>query len=131
MKFANIYYRGRNMVATELAPGELVGLASLPTRDPARKAPVEMLDIIRGGEPLRQALAASVDRIRNDDSIARIPTAEVRWYPPVRNPGKICAVAMNNSSSNDRKISAPDHPAFFLKPATCLVGHREPIRIRP
>ena len=55
----------------------------------------------------------------------------MRWYPPVRRPGKICAVAMNNSSSNERKISAPDHPAFFLKPASCLVGHREPIRIRP
>jgi 2-keto-4-pentenoate hydratase/2-oxohepta-3-ene-1,7-dioic acid hydratase in catechol pathway len=53
------------------------------------------------------------------------------WHPPVRRPGKICAVAMNNSSSNERKISAPDHPAFFLKPASCLVGHREPIRIRP
>ena len=56
-----------------------------------------MLDIIRGGEPLRQALVASLDKIRNDDSIARIPAADVRWYPPVRRPGKICAVAMNNS----------------------------------
>ena len=90
-----------------------------------------MLDIIRGGEPLRQALAAELDKIRNDDRVARIPAADVRWYPPVRNPGKICAVAMNNSSSNERKISAPDHPAFFLKPPSCLVGHREPIRIRP
>ena len=32
MKLANIFYRGRNMVATELAPGELVGIASLPGR---------------------------------------------------------------------------------------------------
>jgi 2-keto-4-pentenoate hydratase/2-oxohepta-3-ene-1,7-dioic acid hydratase in catechol pathway len=90
-----------------------------------------MLDIIRGGGPLQQALLASLDKIRSDTSVARISAAEVRWYPPVRRPGKICAVAMNNSSSNERKISAPDHPAFFLKPASCLVGHREPIRIRP
>jgi 2,4-diketo-3-deoxy-L-fuconate hydrolase len=131
MKLANVYYRGRNMVATELAPGELVGIASLPTRAATGKTQVDMLDIIRGGEPLRQALVASLDNIRNDDTVARIPTGEVRWYPPVRNPGKICAVAMNNSSSNERKISAPDHPAFFLKPPSCLVGHREPIRIRP
>jgi 2-keto-4-pentenoate hydratase/2-oxohepta-3-ene-1,7-dioic acid hydratase in catechol pathway len=52
------------------------------------------------------------------------------WYPPVRTPGKICAVAMNNSASNARKISAPDHPAFFLKPASCLIGHLDPIRVR-
>jgi 2-keto-4-pentenoate hydratase/2-oxohepta-3-ene-1,7-dioic acid hydratase in catechol pathway len=52
------------------------------------------------------------------------------WHPPVRAPGKICAVAMNNSASNARKISAPDHPAFFLKPASCLIGHLDPIRVR-
>ena len=37
---------------------------------------------------------------------------------------------MNNSASNARKISAPDHPAFFLKPPSCFIGHRETIRIR-
>jgi len=130
MKLASIRYRGRDIVAAELAPGELVGIAALPGRQPAH-APVDMLDVIRGGEPLRQQLVASLDKIRNDGSVARIPAAEVTWHPPVRRPGKICAVAMNNSSSNERKISAPDHPAFFLKPASCLVGHREPIRIRP
>jgi 2-keto-4-pentenoate hydratase/2-oxohepta-3-ene-1,7-dioic acid hydratase in catechol pathway len=128
MKLASIQYRGRDMVVTELAAGELVGIASLPGRQPGLA--VDMLDVIRGGEPLQQALQASLDKIRNDESVARIPAADVRWYPPVRRPGKICAVAMNNSSSNERKISAPDHPAFFLKPASCLVGHREPIRIR-
>ena len=54
----------------------------------------------------------------------------IRWLPPITNPGKICGVAMNNSASNERKISAPDHPAFFLKPASCLIGHKEPILIR-
>jgi 2-keto-4-pentenoate hydratase/2-oxohepta-3-ene-1,7-dioic acid hydratase in catechol pathway len=131
MKFASIFYRGRNLVAAELAPGELVGIASLPTRASPPNVPVDMLDIIRGGEPLRQVLVNELARIRSDESVARIPAADVRWYAPVRNPGKICAVAMNNSASNERKISAPDHPAFFLKPPSCLVGHREPIRIRP
>lgn len=52
------------------------------------------------------------------------------WLPPVPVPGKILGVAMNNSASNERKISAPEHPAFFIKPASCLVAHGEPIRIR-
>lgn len=55
----------------------------------------------------------------------------ITWLPPVPRPGKIIGVAMNNSASNERKISAPDHPAFFLKPASCLVGHQQPVRIRP
>ncbi len=131
MKLASVSHLGRDLVVAELAPGQLVDLTSLAIQSAERRSPADMLDIIQGGEPLRQTLLASLDEIRNDDSIARIPAADVRWHPPVRRPGKICAVAMNNSSSNERKISAPDHPAFFLKPASCLVGHLEPIRIRP
>jgi 2,4-didehydro-3-deoxy-L-rhamnonate hydrolase len=129
MKLASIHYRGRDLVVMELAPGELVDIASMAGREP--EAPLDMQDVIRGGEPLKRTLRASLDRIDSDESVARIRAADVRWYPPVRRPGKICAVAMNNSSSNERKISAPNHPAFFLKPASCLVGHREPIRVRP
>jgi 2-keto-4-pentenoate hydratase/2-oxohepta-3-ene-1,7-dioic acid hydratase in catechol pathway len=75
-------------------------------------------------------LVESLAKIQADGTVARMPVSDVAWHPPVRRPGKICAVAMNNSASNERKISAPEHPAFFLKPASCLVGHREPIRIR-
>lgn len=84
-----------------------------------------MADLIRLGryaqEHIDQALSDGMTIARND----------VKWHPPVRNPGKICGIAMNNSASNERKISAPDHPAFFLKPSSCLVGHKEPVRIRP
>ena len=65
-----------------------------------------------------------------DNQEMLIPAAEVSWLPPLLNPGKICGIAMNNSASNARKISAPDHPAFFLKPSSCLVGHLNPIVVR-
>lgn len=52
------------------------------------------------------------------------------WLPPVPDPGKVLGVAMNNSASNERKISAPDHPAYFLKPSSCLIGHNSAVRIR-
>jgi len=125
MKLASIRYRNRDSIAAEIAPGELVDIASLRVDG----APSDMIEVIRGGEALRQRVAAALAKARSDTSIARIPAADVTWHPPVR-PGKICAVAMNNSASNERKISAPDHPAFFLKPSSCLVGHREPIRVR-
>jgi len=84
-----------------------------------------MTDLIRLGnyavEHVDHALASGRLIARDD----------VRWLPPIRRPGKICGVAMNNSASNERKISAPDHPAFFLKPSSCLVGHNQPIRVRP
>lgn len=131
MKLASIRYRNRDMVAVEIAPGELAAIASLPSGSGTPLTSFDMIDVIRGGEPLRRHIAESFDEIRANENIARIPAAEVAWYPPVPRPGKICAVAMNNSASNERKISAPDHPAFFLKPPSCLVGHRQPIRVRP
>jgi hypothetical protein len=65
MKLASVYFRGRDLVVTELAAGELVGIASLPGRQSG--PPVDMLDIIRGGEPLSARVAR---QIRSDESVA-------------------------------------------------------------
>ena len=157
MKLASIGYKDRDLIAAEIGPGELVSiealLAVLPSsvaRPSVRRALArrerdsdadrrrqrfgaphqKMRDLIRGGPALLEALRQGLEIARTTKSVERMPAAAVRWHPPVRRPGKICAVAMNNSASNERKVSAPDHPAFFLKPSSCLVGHNEPIRIR-
>ncbi len=128
MKLASVTYKNADIVAAELAAGDLVDVNRLlPASTPLK----DMLEVILGGAPLLQRLGAALANARAGSSaVPRIPLADVAWHPPVRQPGKICAVAMNNSASNERKVSAPDHPAFFLKPASCLIGHLEPIRIR-
>ena len=130
MKLASIRYRNDDLVAVALSADHLVDVNRLLAR--ASSAPLtSMLEVIRGGPSLLRTIDSALQAVRqNPDSVPKIAGDDVSWYPPVRQPGKICAVAMNNSASNERKISAPDHPAFFLKPASCLVGHREPIRIR-
>ena len=96
---------------------------------------IDVSDIV--GNDMTRLIAQAdhmLPQLRAVSSVSGFPLyAEdaVRWLPPVPRPGKICGVAMNNSASNERKISAPDHPAFFLKPSSCLVGHREAIRVRP
>ena len=55
---------------------------------------------------------------------------DVRWLPPLPAPGKICAIAMSISPDDSHVINAPDHPTFTLKPSSCLVGHRESVRVR-
>ena len=128
MKLASVTYKNADIVAVELTAAELVDVNRLV---PASTPIEDMLALIRGGAPLLQRLSAALTNARSASSaVPRIPVADVAWHPPVRQPGKICAVAMNNSASNERKVSAPDHPAFFLKPASCLIGHLEPIRIR-
>ncbi|HLF12227.1 MAG TPA: fumarylacetoacetate hydrolase family protein [Gammaproteobacteria bacterium] len=130
MKLASIRYRNDDLVAVALSADHLVDVNRLLAR--ASSAPLtSMLEVIRGGPSLLRTIDSALQAVRqNPGSVPKIAGDDVSWYPPVRQPGKICAVAMNNSASNERKISAPDHPAFFLKPASCLVGHREPIRIR-
>jgi 2-keto-4-pentenoate hydratase/2-oxohepta-3-ene-1,7-dioic acid hydratase in catechol pathway len=124
MKLASIRHGERERVAVAVNDAYLVDVSDLgiPVTD--------MSDLISQGEPLLARLAAALKSFQARPEAGRlIPTSEVVWRPPVRRPGKICGVAMNNSASNARKINAPDHPAFFLKPSSCLVGHLQPIRV--
>ncbi len=59
-----------------------------------------------------------------------VPIESLEWRPPVVRPGKVLCVALNNRANRQRIISGPDHPATFLKPASSLVGHLQPIRLR-
>ncbi|HEU4617756.1 MAG TPA: fumarylacetoacetate hydrolase family protein [Gammaproteobacteria bacterium] len=136
MRLASITYRNESIVAARVDDEHLVDVEALQRiaterQGVPRRGPLgDMPAVIAGGDALRDDLAAALELVRAEPAAApRIPAADVAWRIPVR-PGKICAVAMNNSASNERKISAPDHPAFFLKPASCLVAHGEPIRIR-
>jgi len=114
MKLASFHYDGADRIGVLKNHDELALIDSAG----------DMTDLIRlgryGNEHIDHAL----------ESGDVINCGDVRWHPPVRRPGKICGVAMNNSASNERKISAPDHPAFFLKPSSSLVGHNEPVKIR-
>jgi 2,4-didehydro-3-deoxy-L-rhamnonate hydrolase len=134
MKFATIRHQDHEQVVVPLDDATLVPLTSLfgLGDGTAAAVPANMADVIRGGAPvlarIRECLAQAGPR---RSELTLLAADQCSWLPPVPRPGKICAVAMNNSASNERKISAPDHPAFFLKPASCLIGHGEPIRVRP
>lgn len=137
MKLASIRHDGKDIVAAAVDEARLVpvdALAALASPEDTPGAPPPLGDMTAVIALPRESLAAladALDRVRRGESTAAtIPVEAAEWRPPVPRPGKICAVAMNNSASNERKISAPDHPAFFLKPASCLVGHLEPIRVR-
>lgn len=92
-----------------------------------QEIPNSLIQLIeRGDEGLRAAEAA----LSSANDTARIPLSEITWLPPIVRPSKICGIAMNNSASNARKISAPDHPAFFIKPSSCLAGHLQPLTMR-
>ncbi len=133
MKLASIQHQNRERVVSIVDESSLVDVNDLLRHyvpSGAGLATTDMIDLIERASVLMPALTAALDAFRaRGEPSHRIAASEVTWRPPVRRPGKICGVAMNNSASNARKISAPSHPAFFLKPASCLVGHLQPIRI--
>ena len=73
---------------------------------------------------------APVERAVTDGASKAIAVSTLTWLPPVPRPGKVICVALNNSANAERIMSGPDRPATFNKPATSLLGHNEPIRLR-
>jgi 2-keto-4-pentenoate hydratase/2-oxohepta-3-ene-1,7-dioic acid hydratase in catechol pathway len=86
-----------------------------------------MLALIEAGE---SGLAAARAALANP-TVQRYRLDQVRWHAPVRRPSKIVCIALNNSANADRILSGPKHPAAFVKGANALIGHGEPIVIKP
>jgi 2-keto-4-pentenoate hydratase/2-oxohepta-3-ene-1,7-dioic acid hydratase in catechol pathway len=72
----------------------------------------------------------AVDRAVTDGARTAVPVDGLTWLPPVPRPGKVICVALNNSANADRIMSGPATPATFNKPATSLLGHCQPIRLK-
>jgi 2-keto-4-pentenoate hydratase/2-oxohepta-3-ene-1,7-dioic acid hydratase in catechol pathway len=129
MKLASFNWKGRDRIGFALDDTHVADLAEVAGLID-NSAPADMLELIEAGEVGRLLLRAAGDfAARHPDKVTHIPIADIAWHPPVRRPSKICGIALNNSASDARKISAPDHPLFFLKPASCLVGHKQPIEV--
>ena len=59
------------------------------------------------------------------------PVSSVRFLPLVRRPGKIVCLGLNYADhAKEGGHARPEYPSFFLRCATSLVAHREPI-VRP
>ena len=119
MKLANINYEGRDRLAIALDEKRLLDIT-------AAGMPSNMRELIEQGEQAISAIRAML--YSYEDSMV-IPIDDVIWHPPVREPRKVLCIAMNNSTSNARKISAPDHPLYFNKAASSLIGHKQPIKV--
>lgn len=114
-------------------------LGSRQTSEGESGLPVDMVSLLRGGET-----ALEVARQAYDYVLERLPAEETRlaeqgilqearqvtFLPPVGQPGKILCVGLNYPPGpGSPKTPPPAYPPFFLKPATALAGHRQPILI--
>jgi 2-keto-4-pentenoate hydratase/2-oxohepta-3-ene-1,7-dioic acid hydratase in catechol pathway len=99
----------------------------------AADVPSDLLAVIAGGEPARQALARATAHA--SALHAAVPLDEVRLRPPLSRPGKLLCLAGNYrkhiAESGHEVPSEADviTPQFFLKPSTTLAGHGDDVPI--
>lgn len=59
-----------------------------------------------------------------------VPQTTVTWCPPVRRPGKVIGVAINNTMGQKIAFRPFADPAFFFKPSSSLIGHGQPVIVK-
>lgn len=146
MKLASLEIAGRPRLGFEHA-GQIADLraayeAALWARGVAdadeaarRIVPGDMTQFIRLGEAglgaAREAAAflAAGGAPKGSGRILYSPD-EIVWLPPVPRPSKIFCVVVNNAELVQHAKLAPDHPIYYTKPTSALVGHRQPITLR-
>ena len=130
MYLASFSFEGRDRLGARIDETHLIDLGEAAAAA-GESIPADMTELIRSDPDLARARALLTFAESAPDQVRRIPLNAIRWRPPVPRPGKVLGVALNNSASDARRISGPQHPMFFMKPATCLLGHLEDIEVRP
>ena len=130
MYLASFRFEDRDRIGARIGEEHVVDLAEAGAAA-GIDLPGEMTALITADPGLERAGAALRFAKGAPDKARRILLDAIRWRPPVPRPGKVLGVALNNSASDARRISGPRHPMFFMKPATCLIGHNEDIEVRP
>ena len=123
MKLGTVCVAGAQRIAVALSEERAVVLDPQSMELPAG-LPADLMAAIAGGSAAAAVLHSAAAR-----GSAQAVDA-LHWLPPILRPGKVICVALNNSANKDRIIRGPAHPATFIKPASSLIGHGQPIRLR-
>ena len=85
-------------------------------------------ELARGTAAAIQArLPAGIDTLLSEGVLR--PFGQAVLLPPVPNPGKLICVGMNYPSASFGEQPKPGYPTLFLKSASTLTGHRQPIQL--
>ena len=101
--------------------------------------PPSMIALLRGEATLMETAYEVIVFIQEQfNSSGQLPSSmqnitcaldEVTLRAPIIDPGKMICVGMNYPSPASSSDSDPNYPVLFLKPASTLTGHRQPIVI--
>jgi 2-keto-4-pentenoate hydratase/2-oxohepta-3-ene-1,7-dioic acid hydratase in catechol pathway len=94
----------------------------------APRAPSTLLELLQLGP---RAIAEVGEATRSQVAAATLDLADVRIRLPIPVPGKIVCLGLNYADhAKEGGHARPDYPSLFLRAATSLVAHGDPI-LRP
>ncbi len=90
--------------------------------------PGNLVEIITGGSAMLERVRSAV---HSAPEAARIPLDEVELLPPIPQPPKIICMGLNfTDHAEEGGNPIPDYPAIFMRTASSLIGHKQPL-VRP
>jgi 2-keto-4-pentenoate hydratase/2-oxohepta-3-ene-1,7-dioic acid hydratase in catechol pathway len=99
--------------------GEVVDLAIA-----APKLPGDMVGLLGSG---KAGLAAAAKAVKSAKAKA-VVKGKINYLPPIPNPPKIICVGLNyRDHAAEASMKPPEFPVLFLRVATTLVGHGQPL----
>ncbi|WP_313802186.1 fumarylacetoacetate hydrolase family protein [Sphingobium sp.] len=130
MKFATVLDGGTPRLAFLSPEGQgLIPLDEAFAAAGQGAAPQTMKALIAGGVDVLEKVRRAMASVQAGASVSRLTEQAIRWLPPIPDPSKFIGVAMNNNRLNNTAHVEPAGPMFFLKPSSCLIGHKENIEI--
>ena len=101
-------------------------IVDLSVADPS--LPSDLLGFLRAG---KDAFAHAEATAREAGPDARVPLEGLKYLPPIANPPKILCLGLNYADhAAEGGHEKPTYPSLFMRGATSLVAHNEPM-IRP
>jgi len=109
--------------------GIVEGEMLIPTGSLGRGVPATMSELLHGWPDSLMVVQAA---LRADDEPEVVRLADVELLAPVPRPGKIVAAGVNyRSHAAESGREPPDHPVFFAKFSTSVIGDGADIRWSP
>jgi 2-keto-4-pentenoate hydratase/2-oxohepta-3-ene-1,7-dioic acid hydratase in catechol pathway len=76
------------------------------------------------------AMEAVKKAVASPPAAAVLSGERISYHPPVWTPGKIICVGLNYADhAAESGLKKPDYPVLFLRVATTLVGHKQPLLV--
>lgn len=132
MKLLSFEKNGAARVGAAIAEGVIDLTAALRTTHPNIATAHSMLSIIQSGLDIDRFGEESITELRSSGRLARFVIERPKFLPPVTQPPKILALALNFQEHIDEtNLKFYQEPIVFAKYPSNMIGHEDEIELPP